>query len=121
MSARRLETGGRIDRTRTLRFLWDGRELTGYTGDTLASALMANGNSPIRKDFSAERRAERTQLRRAPGIAAVRANSPRRPPRFVADTAEFRPHKRHPQILSDRCNHRLVVGHCPRVIFVVGD
>ena len=29
MSARRLEAGGRIDRTRTLRFRWDGRELTG--------------------------------------------------------------------------------------------
>ena len=40
---RRLETGGAIDRTRPLRFRLDGRELTGFVGDTLASALLANG------------------------------------------------------------------------------
>ncbi|MGI5282044.1 2Fe-2S iron-sulfur cluster-binding protein [Nonomuraea polychroma] len=36
-------TGGRIDRTRTLRFRFDGRDYTGHPGDTLASALLANG------------------------------------------------------------------------------
>ena len=35
--------GGRIDRTVTLNFTFGGRELTGHTGDTLASALLANG------------------------------------------------------------------------------
>ncbi|MEQ4720585.1 2Fe-2S iron-sulfur cluster-binding protein [Nonomuraea sp. B19D2] len=39
----RRETGGRIDRTRTLRFRFDGRDYTGHPGDTLASALLANG------------------------------------------------------------------------------
>jgi sarcosine oxidase, subunit alpha len=39
----RLSTGGRIDRTRPLRFTVDGAELSGFTGDTLASALLANG------------------------------------------------------------------------------
>jgi sarcosine oxidase subunit alpha len=39
----RLAGGGtRIDRTRPLRFTFDGRELTGFAGDTLASALLAN-------------------------------------------------------------------------------
>ena len=38
----RTEHGGRIDRTTSLRFTFDGRELTGYRGDTLASALLAN-------------------------------------------------------------------------------
>ncbi|WP_328807056.1 2Fe-2S iron-sulfur cluster-binding protein [Nocardiopsis coralli] len=43
MSRFRLRTGGRIDRDRPLRFTFDGREYQGYEGDTLASALLANG------------------------------------------------------------------------------
>ncbi len=39
----RLSTGGRIDRSVTWRFTVDGREFTGHPGDTLASALLANG------------------------------------------------------------------------------
>jgi sarcosine oxidase, subunit alpha len=38
----RLPRGGRIDRTRTFRFRFDGREYEGHPGDTLASALLAN-------------------------------------------------------------------------------
>ncbi|HEY8699770.1 MAG TPA: 2Fe-2S iron-sulfur cluster-binding protein [Arthrobacter sp.] len=39
----RLKTGGRIDRSITWRFTVDGGEYTGHPGDTLASALLANG------------------------------------------------------------------------------
>ncbi|CAM03761.1 sarcosine oxidase subunit alpha [Saccharopolyspora erythraea NRRL 2338] len=39
----RLAEGGRIDRDRPLSFRFDGREYVGYEGDTLASALLANG------------------------------------------------------------------------------
>ncbi len=39
----RLATGGRIDRETTLTFTVDGVELTGHPGDTIASALLANG------------------------------------------------------------------------------
>src|SRR5262245_23600296 len=39
----RLPTGGRIDRATTLRFTLDGVEHTGFAGDTLASAMLANG------------------------------------------------------------------------------
>ncbi|MGY4738879.1 sarcosine oxidase subunit alpha family protein [Streptomyces sp. ATMOS53] len=39
----RLPRGGRVDRTTVLRFTVDGRELTGHPGDTLASAMLANG------------------------------------------------------------------------------
>lgn len=35
--------GGRIDRARTLTFTFDGRRYVGHPGDTLASALLANG------------------------------------------------------------------------------
>lgn len=41
--SRRLPTGGdRIDRSRTIAFTFDGQALTGFHGDTLASALLAN-------------------------------------------------------------------------------
>lgn len=36
-------TEGRIDRSRTLRFRFDGIDYLGHPGDTLASALLANG------------------------------------------------------------------------------
>ena len=39
----RLPAGGRIDRAVPLRFTFDGIEFTGCRGDTLASALIANG------------------------------------------------------------------------------
>ncbi|MFC5218202.1 sarcosine oxidase subunit alpha family protein [Streptomyces coerulescens] len=39
----RLPSGGRIDRDTVVRFTVDGRELTGHPGDTLASAMLANG------------------------------------------------------------------------------
>jgi sarcosine oxidase subunit alpha len=40
---RRTAAGGRIDRARPLRFRFDDVDYTGYAGDTLASALLANG------------------------------------------------------------------------------
>ena len=39
----RRATGGRIDRSRTLAFHFDGRAYGGHPGDTLSSALLANG------------------------------------------------------------------------------
>ena len=44
MTASRLPTGGtHIDRSTAVRFEFDGRALTGFAGDTIASALLANG------------------------------------------------------------------------------
>jgi len=53
--ARRRPTGGRIDRTRPLSFLFEGRELTGYVGDTLAAALLANGVWLVGRSFKYHR------------------------------------------------------------------
>ncbi|KID29998.1 glycine cleavage system T protein (aminomethyltransferase) [Prauserella sp. Am3] len=39
----RVAEGGRIDRDRPVRFRFDGHDYVGYAGDTLASALLANG------------------------------------------------------------------------------
>ena len=55
MSARRLSAGGHIDRSQTLHFHWNGRTMTGHAGDTLASALMANGESVLGRSFKYHR------------------------------------------------------------------
>ena len=39
----RVDGYGRIDRTRTLNFVFDGEHYSGHPGDTLASALLAHG------------------------------------------------------------------------------
>ena len=39
----RLPDGGRVDRTTGVAFSFNGRRYFGHKGDTLASALMANG------------------------------------------------------------------------------
>ena len=44
MSGHRLETGGTwIDRSLPITFRFDGRVVSGFAGDTVASALLANG------------------------------------------------------------------------------
>lgn len=56
MSARyRTARGGTIDRTRPLSFIFDGVRYTGYQGDTLASALLANGVRPVARSFKYHR------------------------------------------------------------------
>ena len=48
----RLEAGGRIDRSQPLNFYFNGRAYQGYEGDTLASALLANGQHLLGRSFS---------------------------------------------------------------------
>jgi methylglutamate dehydrogenase subunit C len=47
--------GGLIDRSRTLRFTFDGLPYTGHPGDTLASALSANGVRLMGRSFKYHR------------------------------------------------------------------
>ena len=51
----RLPSGGLIDRTQSRSFRFDGREYTGYAGDTLASALLANGVRLLGRSFKYHR------------------------------------------------------------------
>jgi sarcosine oxidase subunit alpha len=51
----RTANGGRIDRTRPLEFSFDGRRYTGCRGDTLASALLANGVHLVGRSFKYHR------------------------------------------------------------------
>lgn len=51
----RFASGGRVDRSRTLLFRFDGLNLQGYPGDTLASALLANGVRVLGRSFKYHR------------------------------------------------------------------
>jgi sarcosine oxidase subunit alpha len=55
MSGLRLPTGGRVDRAAPVRFTFDGKSFTGYKGDTLASALLANGVKLVGRSFKYHR------------------------------------------------------------------
>jgi methylglutamate dehydrogenase subunit C len=51
----RLSSGGLIDRARPLAFTFDGRDYSGFAGDTLASALLANDVKLIGRSFKYHR------------------------------------------------------------------
>ena len=51
----RLATGGRIDRGKRLSFTFNDRKLQGFQGDTIASALLANGISTVNRSFKYHR------------------------------------------------------------------
>ncbi|PWQ93270.1 sarcosine oxidase subunit alpha [Leucothrix pacifica] len=51
----RLASGGRIDHQRPLNFTYNGKALTGFHGDTVASALLANGVDIVGRSFKYSR------------------------------------------------------------------
>jgi heterotetrameric sarcosine oxidase alpha subunit len=53
--AYRLPSRGRIDRSRPLNFTFDGKRYTGFQGDTLASALLANDVRLVGRSFKYHR------------------------------------------------------------------
>ncbi len=63
----RLEEGGLIDRSRPLQFTFNGRQYQGYAGDSLASALLANGVDLVNRSF---------KYSRPRGIVAAGAEEP---------------------------------------------
>ncbi len=67
MTGRRLAAGGRIDRSSVLPFTWQSAKLTGFAGDTLASALLANGVKVVGRGF---------KYHRARGIFAAGVEEP---------------------------------------------
>jgi len=54
-SSYRLPQGGRIDRSRPLSFTLDGERITGFAGDTLASAMLAHGVALVGRSFKYHR------------------------------------------------------------------
>jgi methylglutamate dehydrogenase subunit C len=55
MTGYRLKSGGAVDRAQPLTFSFDGTRLQGFSGDTLASALLANGRQLVARSFKYHR------------------------------------------------------------------
>ena len=55
MSGVRMERLGRVDRERAVAFTFDGKSYQGFAGDTLASALLANGVTLFGRSFKYHR------------------------------------------------------------------
>ena len=55
MAGYRFDQGGLVDRSAPLHFVWAGRRYQGVRGDTLASALLANGVSLVGRSFKYHR------------------------------------------------------------------
>ncbi len=85
----RLSAGGRIDRARTLTFSFDGKVYTGHPGDTLASALLANGVHLVGRSF---------KYHRPRGILTAGAEEPNALVGVGRDDAHFTPNLRATQV-----------------------
>ena len=89
--ALRTPSGGRINRARTVRFTFDGRELTGFEGDTLASALLANDVHLVGRSFKYHR--PRGVLTAGPeepsALVAIRRDAARVTPNLRATEVEL--------------------------------
>ncbi len=86
----RLAAGGQIDRATPLGFSFDGQAMTGLTGDTLASALLANGVRLVGRSFKHHRpRGVFTAGPEEPNALMEIGEGPRRTPNTLATTAEL--------------------------------
>ncbi|UDQ89328.1 (2Fe-2S)-binding protein, partial [Xanthobacter autotrophicus] len=86
----RLSAGGLIDRSRTLSFSFDGKSYTGHPGDTLASALLANGVRLVGRSFKYHRpRGIVTAGSEEPNALVELRSGARREPNTRATTIEL--------------------------------
>ncbi|MDG4877329.1 sarcosine oxidase subunit alpha [Mesorhizobium sp. WSM4935] len=88
--ANRLNDGGLIDRSAPLNFRFDGKTLFGFKGDTLASALVANGVKLVGRSFKYHRpRGILTAGSEEPNALVELRSGARREPNTKATTAEL--------------------------------
>ncbi|HMK78038.1 MAG TPA: sarcosine oxidase subunit alpha family protein [Xanthobacteraceae bacterium] len=89
-TAHRLAAGGLIDRAQPLSFTFDEQAYTGFAGDTLASALMANGVKLVGRSFKYHRpRGILTAGSEEPNALVELRAGARREPNTRATTAEL--------------------------------
>jgi heterotetrameric sarcosine oxidase alpha subunit len=82
--------GGQIDRSRTLSFTFDGKSYQGHPGDTLASALLANGVRLMGRSFKYHRpRGPLTAGSEEPNALVELRQGARREPNTRATVAEL--------------------------------
>ncbi|MFM7342885.1 MAG: 2Fe-2S iron-sulfur cluster-binding protein, partial [Betaproteobacteria bacterium] len=85
MSGWRLPQGGRlINRDRALNFRFEGRPLQGFEGDTLASALLAQGTAVVARSFKYHRPRGLVAAGWEDPCAFVEMQSPRAEPSVLA-------------------------------------
>src|ERR1700704_2464838 len=90
MSGRfRLPSGVRLDRRRALRFSFDGKSYQGFAGDTLASALLANGVHLVGRSF---------KYHRPRGILTASSAEPNALVAVWRDAARYTPNLRATQV-----------------------
>jgi sarcosine oxidase subunit alpha len=85
----RLAAGGRIDRGKPVSFSFDGKRFTGFAGDTLAAALLANGQHLAGRSF---------KYHRPRGILAAGAEEPNALVGIGATEADYSPNLRATQV-----------------------
>ncbi len=85
----RTSEGGRIDRSQVVNFTFDGKPYTGHAGDTLASALLANGVHLVGRSF---------KYHRPRGLLAAGVEEPNALVAVVRDTARRTPNLRATQV-----------------------
>ena len=86
----RRESGGAIDRDRPVTFTFDGRAYRGFAGDTLASALLANGVHLMGRSFKYRRpRGVYTAGPEEPNALVTVGRGARREPNARATTVEL--------------------------------
>jgi methylglutamate dehydrogenase subunit C len=90
LQSHRLRSGGLIDRSCPLQARFDGRTLTGFSGDTLASALLAAGNPLVARSFKYHRpRGIFTAGSDEPNALVELRSDARREPNVKATTIEL--------------------------------
>jgi sarcosine oxidase subunit alpha len=89
VSAFRAASGGCIDRAQPLTFSFDGRAYHGFAGDTLASALLANGVHLVARSF---------KYHRARGILTAGSAEPNALVAVWRDAARYTPNLRATQV-----------------------
>ena len=90
MTSYRLDSGGRIDRSLAVRFTFDDAAFKGHPGDTLASALLANGETLFGRSFKYHRpRGVMTACAAEPNALATIGEGGRRTPNCRATMVEI--------------------------------
>ena len=85
----RTPAGGRIDRSRPVKFSFDGQTYQGFAGDTLASALLANGVHLMGRSF---------KYHRPRGVLAAGSDEPNALVAVHRDAARYAPNLRATQV-----------------------
>ena len=85
----RVDGYGRIDRSRTLRFTFDGTAYTGHPGDTLASALLAHGVRVVGSSIKLGRPRGITAAWNDDATGLVQIEEPFPEPMLLASTVEL--------------------------------